>query len=106
MNKRLAQIKGGAFISVKEAAQKLGYTPEFITWLCRKGRVKGAYRVGHAWAIPERWRYVKRRRGGKHGPSKVKPVFALEDPSLKMGLPSRTHPSEDTEVIDNPGNIY
>ena len=41
------------YISVHSAAEKWGLSERRIQTLCGEGRIKGAYRLGHAWAIPE-----------------------------------------------------
>jgi len=42
------------FITVKEAAEKWGVSPRRVQILCSQDRVKGAYRFGKSWMIPER----------------------------------------------------
>ena len=39
-------------ITVEEAAKILGYEKSSVTLLCRKGRLDGAFRIGHQWLIP------------------------------------------------------
>ncbi len=39
-------------VSVKEAAKILGYEKSSVTLLCRKGKLEGAFRIGHQWMIP------------------------------------------------------
>ena len=39
-------------VSVEEAAKILGYEKSSVTLLCRKGRLDGAFRIGHQWLIP------------------------------------------------------
>ena len=39
-------------MTVKEAAAKWGITPRQVQLLCATGRIHGAVRFGHAWAIP------------------------------------------------------
>lgn len=41
------------FISVTEAAKKLGLTSQRVSSFCRQGRLKGAKKVGYYWVIPE-----------------------------------------------------
>lgn len=45
------------FISVKEAAEKVGVTERWIQQLCKDGRVRGAVRLGGTgpWLIPAQW---------------------------------------------------
>lgn len=40
------------YISVKKAAEKWGISERRIQFLCGEGRIRGAFRLGHAWAIP------------------------------------------------------
>ena len=39
-------------VSVEEAAKILGYEKSSVTLLCRKGKLDGAFRIGHQWLIP------------------------------------------------------
>ena len=39
-------------MTAKEAAEKWGITPRQVQLLCSNGRIPGAVRFGHAWAIP------------------------------------------------------
>lgn len=39
-------------VSVEEAAKILGYRESSVTLLCRKGKLDGAFRIGHQWLIP------------------------------------------------------
>ena len=39
-------------VSVEEAAKILGYEKSSVTLLCRKGKLEGAFRIGHQWLIP------------------------------------------------------
>ena len=41
------------FITVKEAAEKWGVSPRRVQILCNSARVKGAYRFGKSWMIPQ-----------------------------------------------------
>lgn len=41
------------FITAKEAGIKWGISDRRIQLLCKQGRIKGAYRLGWTWAIPE-----------------------------------------------------
>ena len=42
------------FITVKEAAEKWGVTPRRVQILCSQEKIKGAYRFGRSWMIPDR----------------------------------------------------
>lgn len=42
----------GAYISVKDAAQKWGLSDRRVQVLCSQKRIEGAFRLGNAWAIP------------------------------------------------------
>ena len=39
-------------ITTKDAAAKWNITPRQVQLLCAQGRIPGAVRFGHAWAIP------------------------------------------------------
>jgi hypothetical protein len=39
-------------MTTKEAAEKWGVTSRQVQLLCVQGRIPGAVRFGHAWAIP------------------------------------------------------
>jgi hypothetical protein len=41
------------YITVKEAAEKWGVSPRRVQLLCNTERIKGAYRFGKSWMIPE-----------------------------------------------------
>ena len=41
-------------VSVEEAAKILGYEKSSVTLLCRKGKLEGAFRIGHQWMIPRK----------------------------------------------------
>lgn len=45
------------FISVKEAAQKVGVTERWIQQLCKDGKIEGAMRLGGTgpWLVPVKW---------------------------------------------------
>lgn len=47
------------FISVKEAAQKVGVTERWIQQLCKDGKIEGAMRLGGTgpWLVPRK--YIK-----------------------------------------------
>lgn len=38
-------------ISATEYAEREGLSRQHVTWLCRRGRIPGAERVGRAWII-------------------------------------------------------
>lgn len=40
------------YMTITEAAEKWQITPRRVQVCCSKGRIPGAYRFGHAWAIP------------------------------------------------------
>ncbi|OJU14086.1 MAG: DNA-binding protein [Clostridiales bacterium 43-6] len=40
------------YISTKVAAEKWGISVRRVTLLCNQGRIKAAYKIGTAWAIP------------------------------------------------------
>jgi len=45
------------FISVKEAAQKVGVTERWIQQLCKDGKIEGAMRLGGtgSWLVPYKY---------------------------------------------------
>ncbi len=42
-----------AYLSITQTAERWGISPRRIQILCRDGRVDGAIRIGHSWAIPD-----------------------------------------------------
>ena len=40
------------FITASQAAQKWGISQRRVQILCSKGRIKGVFKLGEAWAIP------------------------------------------------------
>lgn len=48
---------GFDFISVKEAAEKIGVTERWIQQLCKDGKIEGAMRFGGTgmWLVPRKW---------------------------------------------------
>jgi len=77
------------YITVKEAAQKWGVTARRVQALCSQNRIKGAYRFGRSWMIPERAVL----------PSSAK---ADEDPHLPM--PKKSPFLDMTDLYDEPGH--
>ena len=51
-----ALVKAGGirmtYLSIAQTAERWGISPRRIQILCREGRVSGAVRIGHSWAIP------------------------------------------------------
>lgn len=41
------------YLSIAQTAERWGISPRRIQILCREGRVAGAVRIGHSWAIPD-----------------------------------------------------
>jgi excisionase family DNA binding protein len=41
------------FLTVTEAARRLGVSPVWIRKLCQAGRVPGAVKAGQTWVIPD-----------------------------------------------------
>ena len=41
------------YLTAKQAAEKWNISPRRVQVLCERGRVKGAVRLGWAWAIPQ-----------------------------------------------------
>ena len=49
-------VTGGllmAYLSIAQTSERWGISPRRIQILCRDGRVNGAVRIGHSWAIPD-----------------------------------------------------
>jgi hypothetical protein len=89
--KLVHSLKKELFVTVSESAKMQKLSRTFIHYLLKDGRVPGAYKTGKIWLIPEKWRYKKIRKGKKHGP-KPRGMLSLSDPSLRVGMPSKTHP--------------
>jgi len=49
--------------SLKEAAMRLGLSRQRLQQLAKSGKIPGAIRIGHYWAIPATWQPPARRRG-------------------------------------------
>ena len=49
-------------VSVEEAAKILGYEKSSVTLLCRKGKLEGAFRIGHQWMIAPSSRITRKLR--------------------------------------------
>lgn len=45
-------VDQGDYVTVKEVANALGYTPAWITSLCQTGRIAGVKPTGGQWRIP------------------------------------------------------
>ncbi len=45
------------FVSIKEAAEKVGVTERWIQQLCKEGKIEGAFRLGgtRVWLVPKEW---------------------------------------------------
>jgi hypothetical protein len=41
------------YLTTKQAAEKWNISPRRVQVLCEQGRIKGAVRLGWAWAIPK-----------------------------------------------------
>ena len=56
------------FISVKEAAEKVGVTERWIQQLCKDGKIEGAMRLGGTgpWIIPKMWLTNKKEMNGEY----------------------------------------
>lgn len=67
------------YISSYEAAEVMEKTPRYVTHLCQEGRIKGAYKDGKDWKIPEKSLETIRleKRGRK--PSLPDPYTGTED---------------------------
>jgi hypothetical protein len=56
------------YLTTKQAAEKWHISPRRVQVLCEQGRIKGAVRLGWAWAIPkdaEKPEDARRRRKAK-----------------------------------------
>lgn len=42
------------YIGAKAAAERWGISPRRVQVLCEQNRIKGVFRLGNAWAIPEK----------------------------------------------------
>ena len=49
--------------SLKEAASRLGLSRQRLQQLAKSGKIPGAIRIGHYWAIPATWQPPARQRG-------------------------------------------
>lgn len=58
------------FISVQEAAQISGYNKRTITYLCNRGDLPGAFKIGHQWLIPKK--AIKNYKPGPQGFAAIK----------------------------------
>lgn len=63
------------YLSIKQTSERWGLSPRRIQVLCANGRIKGAVRIGYAWAIPvnaskpsdariKSGKYIKETKGG------------------------------------------
>ncbi len=71
------------YLSVKQTAQKWGISTKRVQYICKQGRIPGAFIIGNSWAIPDdaekpkdarikSGRYIKREciiatKGDNHG---------------------------------------
>ena len=55
----------GDFITTNEAAEQMGYTPDYVSVLCKNGSLAGVFKFGDTWAIPAQ--SVKDYRPGLRG---------------------------------------
>ena len=46
--------------SLKEAADRVGYSRQRLQQWVKQGRIKGAVKVGHYWVIPTTWKPTPR----------------------------------------------
>ena len=44
----------GELLTIEEAAEKLGYLRSSVTLMCRRGKLEGAFKIGHQWMIPRK----------------------------------------------------
>lgn len=50
---QMKEILSGAFVSVKQIADRLNYSSAWINGLCQQGRIKGIKPFGGRWRIPK-----------------------------------------------------
>ena len=87
------------FTGVSEAAKRNQLSKKFLYWLLSKGKIVGAQKVPpNIWQIPKDWQYKKPKKGKRGRKLGSKFPFALKDPSLLCGMPSKTQPN-------NKGNL-
>ena len=53
------------YLTMAEAAERIGITPRRMTALCKTGKVPGAQRHGHVWMVPEGFRWERHNTGPK-----------------------------------------
>ena len=41
------------YLSVKQTAEKWGISTKRIQFICKQGRIPGAFIIGNSWAIPK-----------------------------------------------------
>ena len=41
------------YLSVKQTAEKWGISTKRIQFICKQGRIPGAFIIGNSWAIPQ-----------------------------------------------------
>lgn len=70
-------------VTVTEASERLGLAPRagYLTRLCRKGKISGAYLSSGVWLIPVRWILVEARKKGLVAPgTEPLPFLNTESP--------------------------
>ncbi|MBQ8308705.1 MAG: helix-turn-helix domain-containing protein, partial [Clostridia bacterium] len=70
------------YITVKEAAERWQVSERRVQILCNTDRIKGAYRFGKSYMIPENAEYPKRRK--KNDSNSVKLPMPKKSPFLDM----------------------
>jgi len=45
--------EGLGLMTAKEAAEKWGITPRRVNEIIREGRIKGVYKIGTTWVMPD-----------------------------------------------------
>ena len=76
------------YITVRDAAQKWGVSLRRVQLLCNDGRIKGAYRFGKSWMIPE---------------TAVQPNARRKNEAPKLPLPRKSPFLDMTNLYNRPG---
>ena len=53
------------FITIEQAARRIGTTARYVQMLCKEGDVKGAKKFGGAWMVPAGFKWTRQKPGPK-----------------------------------------